>query len=210
MNDATATLVTRRAALRLFGLGGAAALIAACSPSAPAAPTTAPAKPTEAAKPAAAGSPVAAASPAAKPAASPSAAAPAAGMSKADWDQLVAGAKGEGALTLATYAGTGYRVIVEEFEKAFPGIKVEHSQFQSSSRDYLPRLLQEQRAGLYTWDVAIMTTQEMLRQAVPIAGAVPIRPLLVLPDVLDDNAWIDGFEGGFNDVGKQWQYSIGD
>ncbi len=121
----------------------------------------------------------------------------------------MAGAKAEGALTLATYAGTGYRVIVDEFEKAFPGIKVEHSQFQSSSRDYLPRLLQEHKAGLYTWDVAMMTTQEMLRQAVPVSGAVPVRPLLVLPEVLDDSVWVDGFEGGFNDIGKQWQYSVG-
>jgi len=197
--------MSRRSVLRLLGIGSAAALAAACSPSAPASPT---AKPAAAASPAAAGSPSAAASPAAKPAASPAASA-ASGISKADWDQIVAGAKSEGALSLATYAGTGYRVIVEAFEKAYPGIKVEHSQFQSSSRDYLPRLLQEQKAGLYTWDVAIMTTQEMLRQAVPIGAAVPIRPLLVLPEVLDDSVWIDGFEGGFTDNGKQWQYSIG-
>ena len=203
--------MSRRSVLRLLGIGSAAALAAACSPSAPAAPTAKPAEPAQpaaAASPAAAGSPSAAASPAVKPAASPAASA-ASGISKADWDQLVAGAKSEGALSLATYAGTGYRVIVDAFEKAYPGIKVEHSQFQSSSRDYLPRLLQEQKAGLYNWDVAIMTTQEMLRQAVPIGGAVPIRPLLVLPEVLDDSVWVDGFEGGFTDNTKQWQYSIG-
>ena len=45
---------------------------------------------------------------------------------------------------------------MDDFEAAFPGVKVEHTQFQSSSRDYVPRLLQERKASLYAWDVAIM------------------------------------------------------
>lgn len=75
--------VSRRNLLRTSLIGGAGALLAACSPAAgpsstqpaanpAAAPTTAPAAPTTSAKPAASGSPVAAASPAA--AASPGAA----------------------------------------------------------------------------------------------------------------------------------------
>ena len=210
MSTEVARTINRRSVLRLLGMGSAAALAAAR-------PLQFPhhrrqrlqSQPTRSPRPHL--PPLALPRPRRhrrrQPAASP--AASAAGISKADWDQIVAAAKAEGALTLATYAGTGYRAIVDAFEKAYPGIKVEHSQFQSSSRDYLPRLLQEHKAGLYTWDVAIMTTQEMLRQAVPIGSAVPIRPMLVLPEVLDDSAWVDGFEGGFTDTGKQWQYSIG-
>lgn len=77
--------LSRRATLRLFGLGGAAALLAACQPSQPATPaatTAPPAKPTEVPKPAEAAKPAGAApaAPAAAPAATtaPAAKAPAA------------------------------------------------------------------------------------------------------------------------------------
>jgi len=72
------TKLTRRYLLRLSVLGGSAALLQACAPSAPPAATTAPAapKPTEAPKPASTTAPAAAtAAPAAKPTTAPAAAA---------------------------------------------------------------------------------------------------------------------------------------
>lgn len=205
--------VSRRTALRMLGLAGGSALLAACQQAAPS-PTAAPAKPTE--KPAAPASP--AASPAAKPAGSPSAspaASPAAAtsgaaqpaISEAEWNNLVAAARQEGNLSIATYSGGGYRKVIEDFQAAFPGIKVEHQQFQSSSRDFVPRLLQEQKANLYTWDVATMPLQEQMRQVRPSGGLEPIRPLLVRADVLDDKNWSGGFAKGFDDNDKMWGYS---
>lgn len=203
--------VSRRRMLALLGASGGA-LLAACQQAAPATP----AKPTEAPKPAAPASPAAAASPAAKPAASPAAspaagasssAAPSGAISEADWNSLVAAAKQEGKLSIATYSGTGYRQVIEDFKKAFPGIEVEHQQFQSSSRDFVPRLLQEHKAGLYTWDLATMPLQEMMRQVKVSDGLQPVRPLLVRADVLDDKNWNGGFEKGFDDNDKRWGYS---
>jgi peptide/nickel transport system substrate-binding protein len=67
-NNQASIQLSRRAVLRLLGLGAGTALLAACQPTAPApAPTTAPAKPGEA-KPAAATQPAAAAKPDVKPA----------------------------------------------------------------------------------------------------------------------------------------------
>ena len=176
MNDRSS--LSRRSALRLLGLGGGAALLAACSQAAPPAPTTAPAKPTSA--PAAPTS--APAAPAAAPTTAPAAKAAApsvtGAISDADWDKLVEAARKEGSVNVATYAGTAHRKIMDVFEAAYPGIKVEHTQFQSSSRDYVPRLLQEQKAGLYTWDVAFMPLQEMIRQVKPAGGLDPVRPQL--------------------------------
>lgn len=185
---------SRRSVLRLLSLGGGATLITACSPAPAASPTTAPVKPADAAKPAA-----------------PATAAPAASttaFSDADWAKLVDAAKAEGKLALATYSGTGFRVIAQAFQDAFPGITVEHSQFQSSSRDFVPRLLQEHKASLYTWDIATMPTQEMLRQARPANAIEPIRPLVVRPDLIEDKTWRDSYEGGFNDLEKRWGYTI--
>jgi iron(III) transport system substrate-binding protein len=198
-------MMTRRSMLRIVALGASAALASACAPAAaPAPPTAAPSAPT-----AAAARPTSApAAPA--PTSAPVAAKPAAtaGLTDADWNALAAGARQEGKFAIATYAGAGYRKVVDAFQEAFPGIAVEQTQFQSSSRDFTPRLLQEMKAGIKSWDVWIMPAQEQLRQSRPAGLVDPIRPLIVRPDVLADDGWIDGFEAGFPDVDKKWNYGI--
>jgi iron(III) transport system substrate-binding protein len=209
MGTGSPSKLTRRNVLRLMGLGGAAALAAACSPAAPAA------SPTTAAKPTSAPSAPPAGSPSASPAASPAAGAPttgsapaAAGISDADWNAVVAAAKTEGHFAIATYAGSGYRKVVEAFQAAYPDIIVEQTQFQSSSRDFAPRLLQELKAGLKSWDMAIMPPQEMLRQIRPAGGLEPIRPYIVKADILNDASWVNKYEGGFHDTERRWGYAL--
>lgn len=198
--------LSRRAALRILGLGGTAALMAACSQPAAPSPTSAPAaaKPTSA--PAAPAAPAAAA-PTTAPAAKAAAPAVAGAISDADWNVIVEAAKKEGTVAVATYAGTAHRKILDVFEAAYPGIKVEHQQFQSSSRDYVPRLLQEQKAGLYTWDVAFMPVQEMIRQVRPVGGIEALRPQIVRAEALDDRGWLDSYESGYPDNEKKWGYA---
>jgi iron(III) transport system substrate-binding protein len=171
---------TRREVLRLLGASGVAALAAACSQAPAAPPPTTP------------------------PAQTGAAAAPAA----ADWDGVVAAAKQEGHLVVATYAGNSNRAVMDAFEAAYPGIKVDQTGFQSSSRDFFPRFFQERQAGLYQWDLLLVPSTEVIVQAVPQAAVDPIRPLIVRPDVLDDKAWLDGFEGGWLDKGKQYSYAV--
>ncbi|HEX3247391.1 MAG TPA: extracellular solute-binding protein [Chloroflexota bacterium] len=205
MDSVPGAIVTRRSMLRIVMLGASAALASACAPAtAPPPPTTAPAAPTAApANPTAA---PAAAAPTSAPAVAKTAAAPV--FSDADWNALIAAARQEGKFLIGTYAGTGYRKVVDAFQETFSGISVEQTQFQSSSRDFEPRLLQEMKAGIKSWDVFLMPPQEQLRQTRPAGGLDPIRPLIVRPDVLSDDAWIDGFEAGFPDVEKRWGYGI--
>jgi ABC-type Fe3+ transport system substrate-binding protein len=129
-------------------------------------------------------------------------------VSDAEWNAIVEAARKEGVLNLATYAGTPHRNISMAFEAAYPGIKVEHSQFQSSSRDFVPRLLQEQKAGLFNWDVAHMPVQEMTRQVRPVGGTEPVRPNIVQAQALDDAGWIDSYEKGYPDDDKKWGYAL--
>ena len=201
---------SRRDALRLIGLGGALAVVAACS-SPPAAAPAAPAAAPTVAPPAPAAAPTTApAAPAAAPTTAPAAQTKpaAAPTGDADWQKVVDDAKKEGHLLVATYAGTGYRKVMDAFEAAYPGIKVDQTPFQSSSRDFFPRYFQERQAGLYQWDIIMVPATEPIVQAIGPGAIDPIRPLIVRPDVLDDKAWLDGFEGGFLDKGKQFDYAI--
>src|SRR5215211_5582771 len=116
-------LRSRRDVLRVLGLTGVGALVAACSQPA----TTPPPAPTSAPKPAGQQAPA------------QSTGAAAGGGANADWDKVVDAAKKEGHLQVATYAGSGNRKVMDDFEAAYPGIKVDHTSFQSSSRDFFPR-----------------------------------------------------------------------
>jgi iron(III) transport system substrate-binding protein len=180
--------------LQLVALGGGGALLAACNPGASPS-STAPSGQNVAHSPATA-------------APAPPTAAPAPTSAADNWDAIVTAAREEASVAVTTYSGSGYRDVMTAFQEAYPGISVEHTQFQSSSRDFVPRLLQELKAGLHSWDVAIMPTPEMLRQVRPAGGMDPIRPVIVRPEVLDDAVWRNGFVGGFNDSADQWAYAI--
>ena len=97
---------------------------------------------------------------------------------------------------------------MDAFRDAFPGIEVEHSQFQSASRDFVPRLLAESAAGLHAWDVAHMPPHEMLASVRKAGDLDPIRPALMRPELLSDSTWVDGFDASFNDPDLKWGFAI--
>jgi ABC-type Fe3+ transport system substrate-binding protein len=68
--------------------------------------------------------------------------------------------------------------------------------------------LQEQKAGLYSWDLAYMPLQEMIRQVKPAGGLDPVRPNIVRAEALDDKGWIDSYLDGYPDDDKQWGYAL--
>jgi iron(III) transport system substrate-binding protein len=167
----------------------AALFLAACAPGAgpAAAPTAAPAKP--AAPTAAPAAPTAA--PAAAPA-KPAETAPAAKQPepkavakidyKAEMDKLYEAAKAEG--TLSLYSSMNLddaRVVLPEFEKAFPGVKVEH--VRATGEVLQQRLITEIKGGKVLADVydtnsgqVFPVIQEGLLEAYPIPTAQDIPP----------------------------------
>jgi ABC-type Fe3+ transport system substrate-binding protein len=150
----------------------AAALFgAACSPAAPPAP---PAAPTTAQ----AGAP--------QPAAA------------GDWNAVLAAAKQEGKLVLSTHAGTGYEKYVEAVKQALPGLTIEATTIKAS--DYTARVVVEQQAGQYLWDVHMGPVSNVYTVLTPAGDLEPIKPFLdALPaDVKDDTKWAGGF-GLFTD-----------
>ena len=140
---------------------------------------------------------------------SPSSVQPAGGGPKAEWEaeweRLAAAAKREGKLSVFTLAGTGYRKALDQFQEAF-GIEADH-QSESSASIWVPKMERERDAGVYTFDVVIVPPNSALLRLKPKGAWDPVRPVIFRPDVLDDKAWRDGFDGQFMDTDKHLAFS---
>jgi iron(III) transport system substrate-binding protein len=123
------------------------------------------------------------------------------------WDTLLAAARAEGTLRIATYPDPGYRKLLSDFEIAFDGIQAVPSTFESAAA-FVTQLFAERQAGQYAWDLALMPAETMLTQARPSGALDPLPPLLIHPDVLDAAVWRDGFAAGFLDQAQQHSYGL--
>ncbi len=150
----------------------------------------------------------AACAPAQAPAA-PTTSGPAQAAWEREWEALVAAAKQEGKVVVATLSGVGYRSVVEAFERAFPGVSVEHAATPSATV-FTPKALQERQAAIYSYDVGQFSPGGAIMGDLMPAGAFePVRSAIIRPDVTGDENWKGGFEFGFLDKAKQTAYGFG-
>ena len=127
---------------------------------------------------------------------------------RAEWNRVLEAAKREGRVAIAAAPSADFRAaLVGPFQKAHPDIKVEYTGLPG--RDVIPRILQEHKAGVYQWDVYLAGATSVMAALKPLdAYFGPLRPALVLPDVLEDAKWRDGFEAGFLDRQKKLLYAF--
>ncbi|MSQ28157.1 MAG: extracellular solute-binding protein [Dehalococcoidia bacterium] len=172
--------IDRRSFLRVTTIAAAGGLAAAC---APAAPAPAPSVPVPA-----------------QPAGSKQ-------EWEKQWEELVAAAKKEGEIVYDVTRSTSgaERHVVPDFQAAFPGIRVTQT-VSDSSNVFAQKVLQEQNAGLFTWDLLFMSTAPFL-SLIPAGALTPLRSLIFRPDVLNDKVWNGGFDAGWNDAEKKWGYT---
>jgi ABC-type Fe3+ transport system substrate-binding protein len=83
---------------------------------------------------------------------------------------------------------TAHRSILQEFERKFPDIKVQASIMNAS--DAAPRILTEQKNGLFAWDSWWGLCSNMNSVVLPANGLDPMTDYLVLPDVKDTSGWL--------------------
>jgi ABC-type Fe3+ transport system substrate-binding protein len=147
----------------------------------------------------------------AKPAAvadSPATGAPAAGAAQAEWDRLVAAARGEGKLTLAVPPGPQYEPAIREaFAQTFPGIQVEMVNLLGGQ--FRVRVEKERAADQFTWDACICGPGADTYRLAQDGVFDPIMDDIVLPDVLDDSKWLGGIEARFADEAKKFAFDFG-
>jgi len=108
-----------------------------------------------------------------------------------EWSKLVAAAKQEGNILVASGGAPSrqYRPVMDAFTKKF-GIKVEVS--TGNATDTVNRVLAERKAGKFTVDVALISSRENNQRLVPSESVVPLAPLLIHPEVVDTSLWYRG------------------
>jgi hypothetical protein len=105
---------------------------------------------------------------------------------QAEWEKALAAARREGQLTIYGQSGDE-RIYVEAFQKVFPFVRVAYASGRLS--ELVSRIMTERRAGKYLVGLAIGGTIIPLETLKPAGVLEPIRPLLILPEVLDGAAW---------------------
>jgi len=110
---------------------------------------------------------------------------------RAEWDKTVAAAEKEGVVSVYIFdAGPLTEEAVHAFERAYPKIKV--SQLRGRGNDLGPRLVAERRAGKYIADLFAGGKGTAFTSLYVGKILDPIKPILLLPDVLDETKWWRG------------------
>jgi iron(III) transport system substrate-binding protein len=113
---------------------------------------------------------------------------------------------GEGKVSVVTPPGDTYRTVFEAFQKKY-GITVEPLP-NSGTNNLVARLSTERQVGQFNWDVIAHSPGNMINGLKPMGALDPLRPALILPEVLDDEKWAGGFAAGWADVDQSLIYSF--
>jgi len=97
-------------------------------------------------------------------------------------------AKKEGKVVISGPAGANVQdAITEGFQKKYPGIQVDYN--GSNTREFVPRVAAERKAGQFLWDIFIHGSAELMY---PLEPFDPLEPALMLPDVKNPKTWRGG------------------
>src|SRR5579862_3511448 len=110
---------------------------------------------------------------------------------QAQLDSAVAAGKKEGKIVLSGPPSAVWRTALTSFEKDYPDIKVEYA--GTTSRDYWPRIAQEQKAGQFLWDLRVGGPDPQVFEARDQGMLAPVKPLLITPDATDESLWFGGW-----------------
>ena len=130
----------------------------------------------------------------------------AAATPQTEWEQVVAAARKEGKVVVAIPLGEAYPKVIGAFQKAYPEIKAEP--FSTHTRDFMARYHKEREVGQILWDALIGGPDSDIYRAAQQGYWDPIKPNLLLPEVLDNGKWRGGLDGAFSDTGKTFAFNF--
>lgn len=107
---------------------------------------------------------------------------------QAEWERVLEAAKQEAQVNV--YIKIGYDGVFPAFKKRFPAIRVVGVTGQVL--DVGQRILAERRAGKYLADVVSLGIRPVFTDFYRLGILDPVRPLLLLPEVMDESKWRGG------------------
>jgi iron(III) transport system substrate-binding protein len=119
-----------------------------------------------------------------------------------DWEATVAAARAEGRVVVTGPTGEAYRTALTSFEQDYPEIKIDYSGF--SPQSFWPRFYRERESGQFLWDVRANGADIEAYRSRDLGLIEPLRPVLLLPEILDDSRWLGGLDGIFADKGREF------
>jgi iron(III) transport system substrate-binding protein len=116
-----------------------------------------------------------------------------------DWNKIVEAARREGVVKCACPPRRDFALAFKNgFEAAYPGITIE---ITAAALPAFPlRAAKEQSAGMYLWDVYTFGPGAEIFELKNKGGLESLWDFFVLPEVLNDAAWIGGLKDRFLDV----------
>jgi ABC-type Fe3+ transport system substrate-binding protein len=116
------------------------------------------------------------------------------------WDALLAAARAEGKVVVSGPPDPGASTRIPEAFKKFSGIDMEY--LAGNSSQLASRIQSERAAGHYTMDVSLAGADTVYGTFLANGWLEPIKPALMLPDVLDGRLYRTG-EPWFRDPEKR-------
>ena len=119
-----------------------------------------------------------------------------------DWEKSVQAAKAEGQVTVYVHSSYAPVLASGAFEKAFPGVKL--TVVSGVENDLERRFSAERRAGKNLADVfmvGVLRSYDFMQAKF----LEPIKPLLVLPEVIDESKWWQG-KHHYSDPDKKYLF----
>lgn len=105
---------------------------------------------------------------------------------RAEWQKTVEEANGS-ELKLVVQPNPGFEQVIAVFKEKYPDIKVTYTNANPSA--FAPRLITEQKNGLFAWDVWWSSASNMNFVALPADALEKVPDYLILPEVKDESKW---------------------
>lgn len=112
------------------------------------------------------------------------------------WNAILEAANKE-SLVVATGPGERDKAIIDEFQKAYPKIKVQHTGIRPT--DIAPKVITEQENNKYLWDVMIGSSSTMNGIMSPAGVFADLAPIIKELPNNDDSNWHGALEIYTND-----------
>jgi len=122
---------------------------------------------------------------------------------EAEWAKIVEAAKKEGEVVIYGQPFTDREQVMLQFEKVYPEIKVKYTGMRPNESG--PKVIAEQNQGKYLADLYFEVQPDF-----PSKESVSmIRDYIVRPELQQDDAWVDGYEKGYELTANSNVYPFG-